>query len=120
LSGGRSRRIWGLAAQLYALRRHGDGGLGDTEALEQLARSAAQAGADALALSPVHAMFSALPEHYSPYSPSSRLFFNVLHASAGCIMGEHALGHALATNRSEERRVGKDGTSKRARQPTKT
>src|SRR5690606_12845369 len=66
LSGGRSRRIWGLAAQLYALRRPGDGGLGDTEALEQLARSAAQAGADALALSPVHAMFSALPEHYSP------------------------------------------------------
>ena len=95
LSGGRSRRIWGLVAQLYALRRPGDGGLGDTEALEQLARSAAQAGADALALSPVHAMFSALPEHYSPYSPSSRLFFNVLHASPGCIMGELALGHAL-------------------------
>src|SRR5690606_35146739 len=95
LMNGKSRHIWGLAAQLYALRRPGDGGLGDTEALEQLVRSAAQAGAQALALSPVHAMFSALPEHYSPYSPSSRLFFNVLHASAGCIMGEHALGHAL-------------------------
>lgn len=102
LMNGKSRHIWGLAAQLYALRRPGDGGLGDTEALEQLVRSAAQAGAQALALSPVHAMFSALPEHYSPYSPSSRLFFNVLHASAGCIMGEHALGHALATNGLEE------------------
>ena len=89
------RHIWGLAVQLYALRRAGDGGLGDTEALEHLVRSAAQSGADALALSPVHAMFSALPEHYSPYSPSSRLFFNALHASPGCIMGEHAQAHVL-------------------------
>ncbi|HTN30871.1 MAG TPA: 4-alpha-glucanotransferase [Pseudomonas sp.] len=95
LAGGEDRHLWGLAVQLYALRRQGDGGLGDTEALEHLVRSAAQAGADALALSPVHAMFSALPEHYSPYSPSSRLFFNVLHASPGCILGEHAQSQVL-------------------------
>lgn len=94
LTHGRNRYIWGLAVQLYSLRRRGDGGLGDTEALEHLVRHAAQAGADALALSPVHAMFSALPEHYSPYSPSSRLFFNILYASPGCIMGEHAQAHA--------------------------
>lgn len=102
LSGGRDRHLWGLAVQLYALRRQGDGGVGDTEALEHLVRSAAQAGADAMALSPVHAMFSALPDHYSPYSPSSRLFFNVLHASPGCIMGEHAQSQALKVSGLEQ------------------
>src|SRR5690606_17630190 len=45
-------RCWGLAVQLYSLRRPGDGGYGDCQALEQLARSAAERGADALAISP--------------------------------------------------------------------
>src|SRR5690606_40875342 len=39
---------WGITVQLYSLRRPGDGGLGDTLALEALARSAAAHGADAL------------------------------------------------------------------------
>ena len=34
-------RCWGISAQLYSLRRGGDGGFGDCLALEQLARSAA-------------------------------------------------------------------------------
>lgn len=89
---------WGLNAQLYSLRRPGDGGLGDTLALEQLARSAAAQGADALAISPVHAMFSANGEQYSPYSPSSRLNFNVLHSSPAQILGEAALARALAAS----------------------
>jgi 4-alpha-glucanotransferase len=97
LSGGLRGHVWGLGAQLYALRRAGDGGLGDTQALEILVRHAAAHGADALAISPVHAMFSALPGHYSPYSPSSRLFFNILHASPGCILGEHTVAQAIST-----------------------
>ncbi|MGV8222477.1 4-alpha-glucanotransferase, partial [Pseudomonas aeruginosa] len=80
LAPGRSRR-WGLAAQVYALRRPGDGGLGDSAALEDLLRSAARHGADALAISPLHALAEANGHAYSPYSPSSRLFFNVLHAA---------------------------------------
>lgn len=74
-------RAWGLSVQLYALRRSSDGGFGDTQALEQLARAAAERGVDALAISPLHAMFSADTERYSPYSPSSRLFLNSLYAS---------------------------------------
>lgn len=88
-------RAWGLSAQLYALRRAGDGGSGDTQALEQLARAAAERGVDALAISPMHAMFSADTEHFSPYSPSSRLFLNSLYASPGCILGERALRSAI-------------------------
>jgi 4-alpha-glucanotransferase len=95
LTDGQRRHIWGLTAQLYSLRRPGDGGLGDMQALADLARSAAQHGADALAISPVHAMFSAWPGQYSPYSPSSRLLFNSLHAAPDVLLGEAAVNDAL-------------------------
>lgn len=84
-------RRWGIAAQLYSLRRPGDGGFGDCLALEALARSAAERGADALAISPMHAMFANNSHTYSPYSPSSRLFFNSLYASPEILLGERAV-----------------------------
>ncbi len=74
------RKAWGIAVQLYALRREGDGGIGDFAALERFAAAAAAHGADAVAISPVHAQFSADPDRFSPYSPSSRIALNVLHA----------------------------------------
>ena len=95
-------RAWGLSAQLYSLRRLGDGGFGDTLALEHLARSAAERGADALAISPMHAMFSADTGRYSPYSPSSRLFLNSLYASPGCILGEREVRSAIEALGLEE------------------
>ncbi|WP_428392728.1 4-alpha-glucanotransferase [Lichenicoccus sp.] len=70
---------WGLAVQLYALRRPGDGGVGDYQALAEFAREAASHGAQALAISPVHAQFSADPDRFSPYAPSSRVMLNALH-----------------------------------------
>ncbi len=72
-------RTWGATAQLYALRQAGDGGIGSYGALAVLAHELAKEGADALAVSPVHAMFASDPTRYSPYAPSSRLFLNVLH-----------------------------------------
>lgn len=86
---------WGLTVQLYSLRRPGDGGIGDTQALESMARNAAAHGADALGISPVHAMFSEHLNQYSPYSPSSRLFYNVLHSAPGSILGDHPLHQAV-------------------------
>ena len=88
-------RPWGLAVQLYSPRRTGDGGIGDFTGLAQLAASAARRGADALAISPVHAQFSADPYRFSPYAPSSRLFLNVLHADPASL-GPEALRAALA------------------------
>ncbi len=73
------RRLWALAVQLYSLRRPGDGGLGDFGALQDLVGPAAACGAAAIAISPVHAQFSADPDRFSPYSPSSRMMLNVLH-----------------------------------------
>ncbi|MCX7512192.1 4-alpha-glucanotransferase [Frateuria sp. STR12] len=84
-------RPWGVAVQLASLRRPGDGGIGDFTALEQCARAAAAHGADALAISPVHALFAAAPERYSPYAPSSRLFLNALYVDPARVGGAAAL-----------------------------
>jgi 4-alpha-glucanotransferase len=75
-------RLWGVAAQVYGLKSPGDCGVGDTAGVAALAESVAGHGADALALSPLHALFSADPARFSPYAPSSRLFLNPLHADA--------------------------------------
>ncbi|AMK31796.1 4-alpha-glucanotransferase [Pseudomonas mosselii] len=88
-------RCWGIAAQLYSLRRPGDGGYGDCLALEQLARNAAERGADALAISPIHTLSAFDQRHFSPYSPSSRLLRNVLYASPGVVFGEREVRMAI-------------------------
>ncbi|MGH8381250.1 4-alpha-glucanotransferase [Pseudomonas sp.] len=90
-------RCWGISAQLYSLRRDDDVGFGDCLALEQLARSAAERGADALAISPLHAMFASDTRRYSPYSPSSRLFLNSLYASPSTLLGERVVRMAIET-----------------------
>ncbi len=86
---------WGLTAQLYGLRRPGDGGLGDTLALEALVRNAAAHGASALGISPIHAMFPGNSGQYSPYSPSSRLFYNILHSAPEAVLGEKPMRIAI-------------------------
>jgi len=88
-------RAWGLGVQLYSLRRAHDGGFGDTQALEAFARAAGERGADTVAISPMHAMFSSDTTRYSPYSPSSRLFLNMLYAAPGAVLGEQALQAAI-------------------------
>ncbi len=74
-------RLWGLAAQLYGLSHPGDVGIGDLAGAAGLARAAGARGADAIALSPMHALYAADPDHFGPYAPSSRLFLNPLHAA---------------------------------------
>ncbi|MBV9970167.1 MAG: 4-alpha-glucanotransferase, partial [Xanthobacteraceae bacterium] len=80
-------RSWGVAVQLYGLRERGDFGIGNASGLVAFAEAAARAGADAVALSPTHAMFTADPRRYGPYSPSSRLFLNPLHADPAIVLG---------------------------------
>ena len=91
-----ARKPWGLSVQLYGLRRGADTGLGDLTTLALVAEAAAQAGADSVAINPLHAGFSALPERYSPYSPSSRLFFNPLYADPARVFGQATVDHAVA------------------------
>ena len=83
-------RLWGLAAQLYGLNHPGDVGIGDLAGAADLARAAGAKGADAIALSPMHALFAADPARFGPYAPSSRLFLNPLHAAPELVFG-HAV-----------------------------
>lgn len=91
----RGGRMWGLAAQIYALRRPGDGGIGDSRGIADLALAAGRAGADALALSPTHALFTAEPGRFGPYSPSSRLFLNPLLADPAALFGQGRVAAAI-------------------------
>ena len=73
-------RAWGAAVQLPSLRDEKERGFGDFGALADTARLFGEAGAQALAISPTHALFPADPSRFSPYAPSSRLFLNVVFA----------------------------------------
>lgn len=76
----KGRPGFGLAAQIYSLRSRDDGGIGNFAGVAALGRSTAALGADLLTISPVHALFGADAGRFSPYSPSTRLFYNPLHA----------------------------------------
>jgi 4-alpha-glucanotransferase len=114
-------RIWGPVAQLYSLRRHATtknnavvhgptdapysaeafsrpgalNGFGNFTALAELAQTVAHHGAHALAISPIHAMFAADPDRYSPYGPSSRLFLNTLYTDPTDLFGADAVDAAI-------------------------
>lgn len=70
------RRPWGVSVQIPALKGTAPSPFGTFGELAEAARAFGAAGADALAINPVHALFPGHGEGYSPYSPSSRLFLN--------------------------------------------
>lgn len=69
--------LWGYATQLYSLSSRRNWGMGDFSDLAELCRGAARQGAAAIGVNPLHALFPAQPERFSPYSPSSRLFLDI-------------------------------------------
>jgi 4-alpha-glucanotransferase len=77
------RRLWGVAVQLYTLRSQHNWGIGDFADLEDVVRACAPHGASFVGLNPLHALFPGNPWHFSPYSPSSRHFLNVLYIAVG-------------------------------------
>ncbi len=84
------RRYWGIATQLYGLRRTGDSGIGDFAALRALIDSAT--GADVVGINPLNALFRDTPEATSPYSPASRLFRNPLYLDIAAVAEYAAAG----------------------------
>jgi 4-alpha-glucanotransferase len=76
-------RGWGLMAPLYGLRPAARGGLGDYADLAAAVTAAGAAGAAFFGINPVHAGFSTDPGAFSPYSPSSRRWFNPVHIAVG-------------------------------------
>ena len=88
--------VWGIAVQLYALRSSRNFGIGDFTDLADLAAVAAGLGASAVGVNPLHAMFPDEPTHASPYSPSSRIFSNVLYLDVAAVPEVPALGSRFA------------------------
>jgi 4-alpha-glucanotransferase len=74
----RGAKLWGPAIQVPSLRDARHAGFGDFGTLADTAASFAARGADALAISPTHALFPSDPGRFSPYAPSSRSFLNIL------------------------------------------
>jgi len=72
-------RRFGLAAQLYALRRAGDQGIGDFSTLAAAATATARAGGAFVGIHPLHALFAAERERASPYHPSDRRFLDPIY-----------------------------------------
>ena len=72
-------RAWGLAGPLFAMRSRRNWGIGDFTDLTRLLEFAAHEGAGIVAVNPLHCLYPHAPERSSPYSPSSRLFLNVLY-----------------------------------------
>jgi len=72
-------RIYGPALQLYGVRSQRNWGIGDFTDLRQVVEMAGEWGMNVVGLNPLHALFPGNPAHASPYSPSSRLFLNILY-----------------------------------------
>ncbi len=81
------RKIWAPAVQVPSLRSETAKVFGDFGTLAETARAFGERGADALAISPTHALFPADASRYSPYAPSSRQFLNGLYADASAFAG---------------------------------
>ncbi|MEG3085337.1 4-alpha-glucanotransferase [Sphingomonas sp. PB2P12] len=75
------RKLWAPAVQIPSLRNDAANAFGDFASLADAARAFGQRGANALAISPTHALFPADASRYSPYAPSSRQFLNALYGS---------------------------------------
>lgn len=69
-------RRWGWMLQLYAVRSAASWGQGEYRDLGALATWSAGQGADFLLINPVHASAPGVPRQASPYSPTSRRFFD--------------------------------------------
>jgi (1->4)-alpha-D-glucan 1-alpha-D-glucosylmutase len=72
-------RVWGPAVQLYGLRSRRNWGIGDFTDLRLLSDATADAGGGIVGVNPLHALFPDQPEHFSPYSPSSRCGLDILY-----------------------------------------
>ena len=75
------RRAWGFSLPLYALRSRANWGVGDFADLMEVVRWAGPLGAAFVGVNPLHAAGGRATSDPSPYSPTSRIFLNVLYLS---------------------------------------
>ncbi|MDQ0836995.1 4-alpha-glucanotransferase [Sphingomonas faeni] len=89
------RKLWAPAVQIPSLRTDARNPFGDFASLADAAKAFGRRGADALAISPTHALFPADATRYSPYAPSSRQFLNGLYGNPSGLASEADSFHDL-------------------------
>ena len=101
------KKIWGSSVQLYSVRSKTNWGMGDYQDLQTLTRELGNNGASVVGLNPVHALYPSNPMHCSPYSPSSRVFGNVLYINPEMIpeFGDCVEAHAAMDDESFKERL---------------
>ncbi len=100
------RKLFGLSVQLYSLRSFRNWGIGDFTDLKNFITRAAAEGIDIVGLNPLHALFPANPQAFSPYSPSNRSFINVMYIDPQAVAEYDHCGEAKALVESESFQVG--------------
>ena len=75
----RGARRFGVSAQLYALRRHDDQGIGDFTTLAMIAEASGRERAATIGINPLHMLFPGQRERASPYHPSDRRFLDPIY-----------------------------------------
>ncbi|OGA38348.1 MAG: 4-alpha-glucanotransferase [Betaproteobacteria bacterium RIFCSPLOWO2_12_FULL_62_13] len=78
-------RVWGPALQLYSVRSERNWGIGDFTDLRTVVQQWGHRGAGIVGVNPLHALYPRNPAHASSYSPSSRLFLNVLYVDIDAV-----------------------------------
>ncbi|MGE5088830.1 MAG: malto-oligosyltrehalose synthase [Candidatus Levyibacteriota bacterium] len=78
-------KVWGAAAQLYGVRSERNWGIGDYGDLRTLVEQWGRRGGGIVGVNPLHALFPQDAAKASPYSPSSRLYRNVLYVDVEAI-----------------------------------
>ena len=98
-------RLWGLAAQVYALRQSGDGGIGDAAGIAALAESAGRREPmrwRSVRCSTVHRE----PARSRHTRRPGRLFLNPLHAAPGLVFGAEHVAQEMRQPGSARRSPG--------------
>ncbi|MEQ1975092.1 4-alpha-glucanotransferase [Xenorhabdus sp. SGI240] len=81
----RGEKLWGACVQLYTLRSENNWGIGDFGDLKYMLQELALRGGAFVGLNPLHAIYPAMPENASPYSPSSRHWLNIIYIAVNQI-----------------------------------
>jgi 4-alpha-glucanotransferase len=81
------------AVQLYAARSRRSWGIGDLGDLATFGGWARERGAGMLLVNPLHAATPVVPQEPSPYSPTTRRFFNPLYLRIEDVPGARTLPH---------------------------
>ena len=90
------KKLWGACVQLYSLRSEKNWGIGDFGDLQLMLEETAKRGGAFIGLNPIHALYPAMPESASPYSPSSRRWLNIVYID---VNGVDEFRHSKAAQR---------------------